>query len=128
MRKGNPRDATSFDRSVGTIPPYSSARRTIRLWPVLALLVAFWSTGNSAAAADELVLTSCQDALRVGMERNLRLDEAEKRVEEARNAELRARAVFLPKAMLSAGFNQKGAMLTFPKQLFGQTPKDPGFF
>jgi outer membrane protein len=62
------------------------------------------------------------------MERNLRLNEAQKRVEEARNAELRARAVFLPKAMLSAGFNQKGAMLSFPKVLFGQAPKDPGFF
>lgn len=128
MRKGNPRETGRHDRAGRAANPYRSNRPARRLWPALAVLIACGGTGGSAAAAEEVVLTSCQEALRVGMERNLRLEEAEKRVEEARNAELRARAVFLPKAMLSTGFNQKGAMLEFPKLLFGQTPKDPGFF
>lgn len=85
----------------------------------------FWP---AMASAEEYNLTSFHQALRLGLSRNLRLNEAEKRVEEARYALLRTRAVFLPKVQFATGFNQKGAAFTIPAIILRDIPKDPGFF
>lgn len=116
----------SIPRQLPRLGRRAGRRRGLSKFLVTACLLPWiW---DSSFAQEEIRLTSCDEALRVGMARSLHLNEAQKRVEEARDAELRARAVFLPKAMLNAGYNQKGAMLSFPKLLFSSTPKDPGFF
>jgi outer membrane protein TolC len=106
----------------------SKKSAALLLWLAVSLWLLLVAGNMPSALAEQYAVGSYPDALKLGLARNLRLHESEKRVEEARNALLRVRAVFLPKAHLSAGFNQKGAAFTIPAFVLQGIPKDPGFF
>jgi outer membrane protein len=100
---------------------------TIRHWNYLGIALLLGAC-MGAASAESYTLSSFDEALRIGIARNLRLQESEKRVAEARQALLRSRALFMPRAQLTSGYSVRDAAFTIPSYLMKDAPKDPGIF
>ncbi len=80
------------------------------------------------ALAESFTVTSFEEAWKIGLARNLRLQESEKRAAEAGEALHRARALFMPRATLGTGYAYRDAAFTIPPLLMKDIPKDPGIF
>ena len=94
----------------------------------MGLFLLLLPAGLSFALAEEIHVGSWDEAWKLAQARNLRLRESEQRVEEARQALLRTRSLFLPRAQVSSGFTQKGFSFSIPAAFFQNLPKDPGLF